>query len=81
VGSVALGVAVRRAGLMPAWVGIGLPIATVLAIVGAAYGTSVMTGVFLIAVGSRMVRAAATVGVPFAGAPRGPAPSGAQARG
>ncbi len=81
VGSVALGVAVQRAGLMPAWVGIGLPIATVLAIVGAAYGTSVVTGVFLIAVGFRMVRASATAGVPFTGAPRGAAPSAAQARG
>lgn len=80
VGSVVLGVAVRRAGLMPAWVGIALPIVTLLAIAGSPYGTSVLIGVFLIVVGSRMVRAA-TAGVPFASATRGPAPSVAQGRG
>lgn len=76
VGSVTLGVAVWRARVMPAWVGILLPIVTLLAVVVAEYGTSVAIGVFLIVVGLRIARAT-TAGVPFAGAPRGPA----QARG
>lgn len=58
VGSIVLGVAVHRARLMPGWVGVGLPIATVLAIVFAELGTGVVTGVYLIAVGAGIARAA-----------------------
>jgi hypothetical protein len=58
VGSILLGIAVHRAGLLPGWVGAGLPIAMVMAIVPAALGSSVVTGAYLIAVGAGIVRAA-----------------------
>ena len=58
VGSVLLGIAVKRAGLMPAWVGIVLPIATALAIIGSDAGTSALIGAFQIVVGLRIARAA-----------------------
>jgi hypothetical protein len=57
VGSVLLGVAVHRARLMPAWVGIVLPIVTAFAIAGSEAGTSVLIGVFQIVVGLRIARA------------------------
>lgn len=57
-GSVVLGVAIRRAGLMPGWVGIALPVVTAFAIVGSDAGTSALIGVFQIVVGLRIVRAA-----------------------
>jgi len=57
-GSIALGVAIRRAALMPGWVGIALPVATVFAVVGADYGTSVLIGAFQIVIGLRIARAA-----------------------
>ena len=57
-GSVVLGVAVHRAGLLPRWVGIALPIVTAFAIVGSDAGTSALIGVFQIVVGWRIVRAA-----------------------
>jgi hypothetical protein len=56
-GSVMLGVAVRRVRLLPAWVGIGLPIATLLAIVGANAGTSVLLGAFQLVIGLRIAGA------------------------
>lgn len=62
VGSILLGVAVRRAGLMPGWVGVGLPIAVILAIVFAELGTGVVTGAYLIAVGAGIARAARASG-------------------
>jgi hypothetical protein len=58
VGSILLGVAVHRAKLMPGWVGAGLPIAMLLAIVFAELGSSVLTGAYLIAVGAGIARAA-----------------------
>lgn len=64
VGSLLLGLAIRRAQLMPAWVGVGLPIAMLVAIVPAALGSSVATGVYLIVVGAGIARAAS------GGAPR-----------
>jgi hypothetical protein len=57
VGSVLLGIAVYRAGVMPAWVGIVLPFATAFAIVGSNAGTSAIIGVFQIVVGLRVARA------------------------
>ena len=57
VGSVAFGVAIRRAKVLPGWVGIALPVATLLAIPGSEYGTSVLIGAFLIVAGTRVARA------------------------
>ncbi|MBW3653834.1 MAG: hypothetical protein KY433_09640 [Actinobacteria bacterium] len=54
VGSVVLGIAIRRARLLPGWVGIALPVATLFAIVGSDYGTSALIGVFQIVVGLRI---------------------------
>jgi hypothetical protein len=71
VGSIALGVAIRRAGQMPGWVGIALPIVTLFAIATAEYGTSVAIGVFLIVVGLRIAKATR------AGTPAGRAPTSA----
>jgi hypothetical protein len=58
LGSVAFGVATRRAGVLPLWVGTLLPVVTLLAIPGAEYGTSVLIGAFLIVVGTRIATAA-----------------------
>ena len=58
VGSVAFGVAIRRAGVLPSWVGVALPVVTAVAIVGSEGGTSVLIGVFLIVVGARLATAA-----------------------
>lgn len=52
-GSVAFGVAIRRAGLLPRWMGVVLPIVTLFAIVGSEGGTSVLIGAFLIEIGRR----------------------------
>ncbi len=62
VEGILLGVAVHRAGLLPGWVGAGLPIAMVMAIVPAALGSSAVTGAYLIAVGAGIVRAATAGG-------------------
>lgn len=43
---------------MPRWVAIALPVATLFAIVGAGYGTSVFIGAFQIVVGLRIAGAA-----------------------
>ena len=59
VGSVLLGIAVTRAGVMPIWVGIVLPIATAFAIVGSDAGTSALIGAFQVFIGLRIARAAA----------------------
>ncbi len=59
VGSVVLGIAIRRARLMPGWVGVALPVVTLFAIVGADYGSSALIGVFQIVVGLRIAGAAA----------------------
>lgn len=66
VGSVVLGIAIRRARLMPPWVAIALPVATLFAIVGADYGTSVFIGAFQIVVGLR-IAGAAEAGTPARG--------------
>jgi hypothetical protein len=58
LGSVAFGIATRRAGVLPRWVGTALPLVTLVAIVGSEYGTSVLIGAFLIAVGTRIATAA-----------------------
>jgi hypothetical protein len=50
-GSVLLGVAIGRAGVLPRWIGIALPVATLFAIVGSDYGTSVLIGALQLAVG------------------------------
>ena len=55
LGSIAFGVAIRRAGVLPRWAGIVLPIVTLFAIVGSEAGTSVLIGVFLIEMGRRAV--------------------------
>lgn len=57
-GSVLLGIAIRRAAVVPRWVGTVLPIVTAFAIVGSEAGTSVLIGGFLVAVGTRLARAA-----------------------
>jgi hypothetical protein len=68
-GSVLLGIAIRRAAVVPRWVGTVLPIVTAFAIVGSEAGTSVLIGAFLIAVGTRLARAAGDHHSPaFAGA-------------
>jgi hypothetical protein len=56
-GSVAFGIATRRAGVLPTWTGFALPIATLFAIVGADYGTSVLLGMFQLVTCSRILRA------------------------
>jgi hypothetical protein len=43
--------------VLPGWVGIALPLVTMVAIVGSEYGTSVLIGTFLIVVGARIARA------------------------
>jgi hypothetical protein len=58
VGSIVLGIAVRRAGVMPGWVGIVLPVVTLFAIIGSDAGTSALIGVFQIVVGLRIAQAA-----------------------
>lgn len=58
VGSIVLGVALRRAAVMPGWVGVALPIVTALAIAGSELGTSVLIGGYLIVIGARIARAA-----------------------
>ena len=57
LGSVAFGVAIRRAGVLPGWVGTALPLVTMVAIVGSEFGTSALIGVFLIVVGRRLATA------------------------
>ena len=57
LGSVAFGVATRRAGVLPRWAGTALPLVTFLAIPGSEFGTSVLIGAFLIVVGMRIARA------------------------
>lgn len=64
VGSVLLGVATRRARVLPGWVGVALPIATAFAIVGSDAGTSALLGVLQLVVGLRLVRATATAARP-----------------
>jgi hypothetical protein len=59
VGSILFGVAIRRAGVLPGWVGTALPVVTALAIVGSEGGTSVLIAAFLVAVGLRLARASA----------------------
>lgn len=58
VGSLLLGVATRRARLMPSWVALALPVVTVFAIIGSDYGTSALIGGFQLVVGLRIARAA-----------------------
>jgi hypothetical protein len=58
LGSVAFGVATRRAGVLPRWVGTALPLVTLFAIPGSEYGTSVLIAAFLIVIGLRIARAA-----------------------
>lgn len=58
VGTIVLAIAVRRAGLMPGWVALLLPVVTVFAIIGSDAGTSVLIGVFQVVVGLRVARAA-----------------------
>lgn len=77
-GSVVLGVAVYRAGLMPRWVAIALPIATAFAIVGSDAGTSVLIGAFQVVVGVRIVRAAGASASASANAPRTARPAPAR---
>jgi hypothetical protein len=60
LGSVAFGVAIRRAGVLPGWVGVTLPLVTMVAIVGSEFGTSALIGVFLIVVGRRLATATAS---------------------
>lgn len=55
LGSVAFGIAIRRAGVLPRWAGVVLPIVTLFAIVGSEAGTSVLIGAFLIEMGRRAV--------------------------
>lgn len=62
-GSILLGIAIRRAGVLPGWVGGVLPVVTLFAIVGSEAGTSVLIGLFLIVVGTRLA-GAATAAVP-----------------
>lgn len=57
LGSIAFGVAIRRAGVLPRWAGVLLPIVTLFAIVGSEGGTSILIGVFLIEMGRRAVSA------------------------
>ncbi len=66
VGSVLLGIAVRRARVLPDWVAVALPVATCFAIVGADYGSSVLIGAFQLIVGLRIVRTARAGGAPAA---------------
>jgi hypothetical protein len=47
------------AGVLPGWVGIALPLVTMVAIVGSEFGTSALIGVFLIVVGRRLATASA----------------------
>jgi hypothetical protein len=56
-GSIVLGVATRRAGVLPSWVAWTLPPATLLAVVGADYGLSAILGAFQIVVGARILGA------------------------
>ncbi|MGI8728836.1 MAG: hypothetical protein ACR2LK_02385 [Solirubrobacteraceae bacterium] len=58
IGSILLAIAIRRARLMPGWVAIALPVVTLLAIVGAEFGTSVLIGLFQVGIGLRIARAA-----------------------
>lgn len=58
IGSVLLGIAIRRARLMPGWVAIALPVVTLFAVVGASLGTSVLIGLFQVIIGLRIARAA-----------------------
>jgi hypothetical protein len=71
-GSILFGIATRRAGVLPGWIGIALPIATLFAIVGADYGTSVLLGTLQLFIGVRILRAtgdaASRPGVQSAGA-------------
>jgi hypothetical protein len=62
LGSIAFGVATRRAGVLPGWVGVTLPLVTMVAIVGSEFGTSALIGVFLVVVGLRIARAAGSEG-------------------
>ena len=59
LGSVAFGIAVRRAGVLPRWAGVVLPIVTLFAIVGSEAGTSLLIGAFLIEMGRRALSAPA----------------------
>jgi hypothetical protein len=56
-GSVLLGAAIRRAGIMPPWVSIALPVVTAVAIVGADAGTSALIGAFQVVVALRLAEA------------------------
>lgn len=64
VGSVLLGLAIRRAHVMPRWTGVALPLVTIFAIVGANAGTSVLIGAFQIVVGARLARASSSARAP-----------------
>ena len=57
LGSIAFGVAIRRAGVLPRWAGFVLPIVTLFAIVGSEAGTSLLIGGFLIEMGRRALSA------------------------
>lgn len=62
VGSIMFAIALRRAKVMPGWVGPVLPVVTLLAIVGSEAGTSVLIGAFLIVVCGRIAAAASATG-------------------
>ena len=59
VGSVLFGIAIHRAGVLPGWVAIALPLVTVFAIVGSEAGTSVLIGIYLAVIGVRLAKAGA----------------------
>lgn len=63
-GSIAFGVAIRRARVLPGWVGAVLPVVTLFAIVGSEAGTSLMIAAFLVVVGRRLVRATSAEAAP-----------------
>jgi hypothetical protein len=70
-GSVLFGIGIRRARTLPGWVGIALPVVTLLAIVGAEAGTSLLIAAFLVVVGRRLVRATAGTAEPALAAATG----------
>lgn len=62
IGSIVFGIALRRAKVMPGWVGPLLPVVTLLAIVGSNAGTSVLIGAFLVVACGRIAAAASASG-------------------
>lgn len=57
IGSIVLAVAIRRARILPVWVAVALPVATLFAIIGSDYGTSVLIGALQLVTGLRILRA------------------------